>query len=198
MDMIYIFMGVVAFAFFVVYDINSIIMKNNLLSCCFFSGFCLLSAATAGIVIITWNIGVNDILRVGIFGIIAGIFLLLLLYSLFFALPFHKTYLETDKKAKVQKYGVYALCRHPGVLWFIAFYLFLGLALMSALLLMATAVYGFLNILYVLFQDRWTFPRSFQDYEQYKKETPFLVPNQNSLKSCLATIIWKEGTVNEL
>jgi protein-S-isoprenylcysteine O-methyltransferase Ste14 len=148
-------------------------------------------------VIISWNIGLNDIFRVGIFSLIAVIFLVLLIYSLFFALPFHKTYLETNKKTKVYKDGVYALCRHPGVLWFIGFYFFLGLAFMSALLLMATAVFGFLNILYVIFQDRWTFPRCFQDYKQYIKETPFIIPNQNSLKSCLATL-WKEGTVNEL
>ena len=50
-------------------------------------------------------------------------FLLLLIYALFFALPFQETYVVQNVGNKVCAQGMYALCRHPGVLWFTGFYL---------------------------------------------------------------------------
>ena len=57
-----------------------------------------------------------------------------LIYCLFFALPFEQTYADQDSGSRVCRSGVYALCRHPGVLCFAVMYLLLGLA---ALLLAA-------------------------------------------------------------
>lgn len=195
MEMNYIIMGILAFVFFAVYDINSIIFKKKLLYCSFFAGFSLLTCATFGIIITSWDMTYIHNLRLGIFGIIAVIFLVLLIYTLFFALPFKDTYIETEKKPKVFQNGVYALCRHPGVLWFIGFYAFLGLALDMPLLQKAAAIFSFLNILYVILQDRWTFIKSFENYDQYKIETPFLLPNLKSIKRCFKTLSRKEGTV---
>ena len=44
-------------------------------------------------------------------------FLVLLVYTLFFALPFHDTYIHGTTAPSLCRSGVYALCRHPGVLW---------------------------------------------------------------------------------
>ncbi|MGB4659933.1 MAG: hypothetical protein WBI07_12180, partial [Mobilitalea sp.] len=112
--MIYIMIGALAFLLFIVYDINSIIMKNKYLSTCFFLGFLLLAAATIGIVITSWDLIRIDILWTGIYGTLAGIFLFLLIYTLFFALPFKNTYIETKGSPIVCQKGVYSLCRHPG------------------------------------------------------------------------------------
>lgn len=186
--MIYIFCGFVAFLLFFIYDINSIIFKNKLLYGCFFVGSFLIIVATVGIVITYRDLIKIDVFRITIFGILAAFFFLLMIYTLFFALPFKDTYIETEASLKVYQSGVYALCRHPGVLWFMGFYIFLGLALKIPLLLTAAVIFSLLNILYVIFQDRWTFMKIFDDYDEYKKDTPFLIPNLKSIKRCIQTI----------
>lgn len=196
MYMIFIILGVAAYIFFVLYDINCIVFKNKLLYCGFFTGLILLAAATGGIIVTSRKLIVLKSFRVVIFGTFAVLFLLLLMYTLFFALPFKDTYLETEGPHKVCQSGVYALCRHPGVLWFIGFYLFLGLALDLSLLFTAAIILSILDILYVIFQDRWTFVKNFVDYGEYKKITPFLLPNLKSLKRCLQTLKWKEGIIS--
>ncbi|HWT74288.1 MAG TPA: hypothetical protein VN258_06175 [Mobilitalea sp.] len=186
--MIYIIMGIFAFVLFFLYDINSILLKNKLLYCCFFAGFILLSAATAGIIITSWASIRIDFIRLGIYGGFAFVFFGLLIYTLFFALPFQDTYLDTQAPPKVCRNGVYALCRHPGVLWFAGFYIFLGLALGIPLLKTAAVLFSLLNLLYVFFQDRWTFMKNFNDYGEYKTAAPFLIPNIHSIMNCFKII----------
>ena len=43
-----------------------------------------------------------------------------LIYTLFFALPFDETYAKQNNGRYVCDRGVYALCRHPGILCFFA------------------------------------------------------------------------------
>lgn len=186
--MTYIFLGFLAYLFFVVYDINSIIFKHKLLYSFFFVGIFLIIVAIVGIVITSLDMIQIDIIRIGIFGVFTVIFFFLLIYTLFFALPFKNTYIEAEGSPKVCQSGVYALCRHPGVLWFIGFFVFLGLTLQIPLLLTAAVVFSLLNILYVIFQDKWTFIRIFENYDEYKKTTPFLIPNKKSIKRCLHTL----------
>lgn len=183
--MIYIIMGLIAFVFFVLYDINSIIIKHKLFKCCFFAGTLLLTTATAGIIVTSWNLHKINIVRIISFGIPAILFFLLLIYTLFFAIPFKNTYIQASEPSKLCNNGVYALCRHPGVLWFIGFYTFLGLAFWIPLLFAAATIFSVLNIFYVMFQDRWVFVKCFERYDDYKSDTPFLIPNSDSLKRCL-------------
>ena len=48
-------------------------------------------------------------------------------------------------------------------------------------LLSAGMVFSVLNVLYALFQDRVTFPKTFSDYGEYRKRVPFLIPNKESV-----------------
>jgi len=186
--MIYIVMGLLAFLLFAAYDINSVTSKINIMNSFFFLGSFLLIAATAGIIIesfhsIQWNLQ-----RMSIFGIFSLLFLILLIYTLFFALPFSETYVKGSTSPKVCQGGFYALCRHPGVLWFTGFYFCLWLTLKIPLLLPAVIIFSACNVIYVIFQDHWTFPRIFEDYNDYKKHTPFIIPNFKSIKRCLQTL----------
>jgi protein-S-isoprenylcysteine O-methyltransferase Ste14 len=151
-------------------------------------GVILLGGSTFGIVFTSGDLIRTSVLRMVIFGSLAVVCFCLLIYTLFFALPFQDTYLETGGSPKIYKDGMYALCRHPGVLWFIGFYIFLGLMLKIPLLIAAVVVFSLLNLLYVVFQDNWTFMKMFSDYDLYKKETPFLLPNLDSIKRCIKTI----------
>jgi protein-S-isoprenylcysteine O-methyltransferase Ste14 len=67
------------------------------------------------------------------------------------------------------------------------FYFSLWLALSGPLLLIAGILFSLLNLIYIILQDRWIFMEIFPDYGEYKKTTPFLIPNSRSLRRCVQT-----------
>lgn len=196
--MSYLILGTIAFLLFIIYDINEIIWKRKWLRYNFFIGCGLLIISTIGII----DISKERILPLGtktfFYGSISFLFLLLLIYTLFFALPFHDTYVKNNAELKVYQDGVYALCRHPGILWFIGFYLFLWLTLSHSLALIATVLFSTLNIFYAAFQDKWSFVKTFHDYNNYKKTTPFLIPNRASISRFVKSILRERRTKNEI
>lgn len=188
--MSYLIIGGLAFLFFVLYDINSITINNKLLRSGFLLGCILLVTATAGIVYTVLNDTNTGIVTYSaqtlIFSAMAFISLLLLIYTLFFAVPFGDTYLAS-KPPQICTTGIYALSRHPGGLWFMSFYLFLWLALPDPVLLLGGILFSVLNLFYILLQDRLVFMKTFADYSEYKKSTPFLFPTYQSCKQCIKT-----------
>jgi protein-S-isoprenylcysteine O-methyltransferase Ste14 len=106
------------------------------------------------------------------------------------------TYVISKKKNRLCKTGVYALCRHPGVLWFIFLYVFLYCAFPSQELAVFSVTVSVMNILYVIFQDLWSFPRIFEQYDQYRRETPFLIPRSSGVRKCLFAQQTKEGKMS--
>ena len=77
-----------------------------------------------------------------------------------FALPFEETYVRESRGRRVCRTGMYALCRHPGVLWYAGFYFSLYAALGGAPLLVLAVTGTVLDLLYAVFQDVWTFPKT--------------------------------------
>ncbi|SHJ15415.1 methyltransferase family protein [Parasporobacterium paucivorans] len=183
--MIYLLLGLAAFLLFFLYDINQIILKKTILSYSFFGGSSLLIVSTSGIFLSERENMLTDMFRTGICAALALVFLILLIYTLFFALPFKDTYVEKTDTLKVCDEGVYALCRHPGVIFFFLFYVSAAFAVQIPLFWAATGMFNVLNILYALFQDRWTFMKLFENYDEYQKNTPFLIPNLKSIKKCI-------------
>jgi protein-S-isoprenylcysteine O-methyltransferase Ste14 len=112
-----------------------------------------------------------------------AISLSLLLYSLFINLPFRKTYIATGVSGKLVTTGLYALVRHPGVHWFTVFMLSLFLVSGSMLLVIAGPILILLDILLVIFLDRFFFRRMFEGYVYYQQQTPMLVPNRRSINA---------------
>ena len=104
-------------------------------------------------------------------------------YTLFFALPFSDTY-AGDGGLSVINTGVYALCRHPGVLWLALAYLLSAAALGGAPLWIASLLYTALDTAYVWWQDRFVFPHTLTGYRAYQQETPFLLPTCASIRAC--------------
>lgn len=182
--------GVCAFLLYIFYDVNSVLWRWPLLRGCFAAGCALLLAAT-GLDVYRALPAVN-LLRPGplMCLVMAAASLILLVYTLFFALPFQETYRqetyrqETEER-RVCDQGMYALCRHPGVWWLFTLYLFLGLALTPSPLLRHGMVYSICDLVYVIVQDLWTFPRTFSDYGSYQKMTPFLLPTPASVRRAL-------------
>lgn len=180
------------FLVLVLFDINDVLWKKKIGRVLFFAGM-------GGILIISIRTVVRAVLamelqlvRFCIFTGMAVVFLILLIYTLFFAIPAEEAYSETTVKQAERKActsGMYALSRHPGVIWMTLLYASVLGALPTketALLFLSTTI---CNIGYVVMQDLWTFPQLFCNYMQYKKMTPFLLPTGKSIKKCIRT--WK-------
>ncbi len=187
--------GCLAFAFLYIFDLNKLIFIHKICCVCFAVGIVLLTAATAGILVTDSVYFQLPFLFRIVFGALSFISLVLLIYSLFFALPFTKTYVKAEKNNKVVDAGAYALCRHPGVICFFFFYFFLWLVSGKMLVMWACLIWTMIDILHVYLQDRWFFPKILNNYNVYKREVPFLIPTRSSFKQCLATL--PKGVLND-
>lgn len=180
-------LGTAGFVLYLLYDINSFVWKNRLLHLCFTVGTVLIMCSTVLMCIDAWKggafAGIPDIIIL----VFAFIALLALIYSLFFALPFSETYSHPENGRKVYSYGLYAVCRHPGIICFFVFYLLLGLAALPSGVLLCGIYFSVLNVFYALFQDRVTFVKTFSDYELYRTKVPFLIPSKRSIKRAVHT-----------
>ncbi len=113
----------------------------------------------------------------------------LLVYSLLVELPFGTTYKRAGAPESLITTGTYALCRHPGVLWFIGGVAGFALVVDTRAALAAVPVWGGLDIAYAFLQDRYYFPRIFGSaYRDYQRTVPFLVPTRRSLRRCVRTL----------
>ncbi len=177
--------ALIAFAFFFLGDANDVFFHRRFLRFSFPLGLLLLVIFTGFSAVVRPSSPLPFIPRI-ICGVLASVFLLLTIYSLFFALPVKEAYAAQGKNRSVQTGGVYALCRHPGVLFFIPLYLLLWLS--AGIPPLFAAVCILLNILLALYEDIYVFPKVLEGYLDYRRKTPFLIPNLKSIRSCFSSI----------
>ena len=180
-------LGMLGFLLFFLYDVNSFTWRSRLLHKSFALGVTLLAAATVLDLAAALRMGAFSGLKDLILLVAGALCLAALVYCLFFALPFAETYQDTDGPPAVCDRGVYALCRHPGVLCMLGMYLFWGLGALPATMLRNGLIFSGFNTVYVCFQDRMTFPRTFPDYPDYQKNVPFLIPTGASMRAAWRT-----------
>ena len=173
------------FALFALYDRHSVRPLAPVCAGAFAAGLACLAAATA---LAVWT--APAVRGAGGWALLAAalVFLALEIYTLFFALPFSDTYVQQSQGRLAYTKGVYALCRHPGVLWFAGGYLCLAGAMGSGRLWGFCLLMSGLDVAYVVLQDLWTFPRTFDNYPEYRSLAPFLIPNPASLRRCIQTL----------
>lgn len=181
--MIWLAIGSSAFAFFALSDYGKLRYPERSWNLLFLFGCIVLFFST--IVIVSWEEIFHRFLvsplAMMILGLLAVLSLIVLIYTLFFALPFKMTYTENSAKKHILiDTGVYSLCRHPGVLFFSLFYFFFMFIAQSTAMYFAFFIFTILDILYVVWQDIYLFPKTITDYDLYKKATPFLIPNKKS------------------
>lgn len=181
-------LGICAFAFFFASDYNDWKWGRQELKLCFPAGGLLLVAVTV-LGAVQGKAPLTGGARWAVLAL-AVLFLALLVYTLFFALPALASYARPGKDRTVIATGVYALCRHPGVLWFAGLYLCLWGA--AGLPLWEAVLYSGLNVLLVVFEDRCVFPDRLEGYGAYQHTTPFLVPSRRSIRACRETLRGEE------
>jgi protein-S-isoprenylcysteine O-methyltransferase Ste14 len=179
----YFLVGTLSFVLFFMFDLFQIGKLPEVFRFCFLPGCAMSAYSLIGLIFLTpFPLGYS---RLNLFFLIpAFLFLLITLYSLFFALPAEKTYSAESGRMTID-YGVYALCRHPGVFPLSMTLLFLWLALRKNELLLAALVWTALNLILVTIEDIYIFPKLFSDYNSYKKKVPFLIPTKQSIGRCV-------------
>ena len=187
-DMLTTALGIAAFALYFLYDINSFLWQRRIPRLFFMTGTLFLGGATVLDLLTALRSGCFsgfwDILLLSV----GALFFAALIYALFFALPFKETYADQQTGNHVYDRGVYALCRHPGILFFFGMYLCTGLAALPGPMLIHNLVFSLLNTGYAWFQDRITFPKTFCDYADYQKRIPFLIPTPASIRAAFYTM----------
>ena len=121
----------------------------------------------------------------------------LLIHTLFFALPAGGSSAATAQKDELRPLvntGVFALCRHPGVLFLGGFYACLWGALGGWALGAAFLLFTLLDAAYAAWQGEAVFPRSIRGYAAYRAATPRFIPTPASLRRCLRTLKLKKQT----
>lgn len=189
-DFVWLGLGALAFGLMVLSDYGQVIRGRQGAGMLFPLGGGLLIAATAALLVRRWRAvppGPGSLFW------FAGsaLMLLLLLYTLFFALPAGGSSAATAQKDELRPLvdtGVFALCRHPGVLFLGGFYACLWGALGGAALGLAFVVFTLLDAAYAAWQGEAVFPRSIRDYAAYRAVTPRFIPTPGSLRRCLYTL----------
>lgn len=165
-------LGCASFALMLLGDINDALWHKKVLRAAFPLGLIALAAATA----LRCSFSRAD----GVWCLIAAVFAMLLAYVLFGSFSVNDAYIEQGSGRKVCDTGFYAVCRHPGVLFFAAMYASLHCAL--ALPWTDIAVYSVLNVILAAVEDVWIFPCVLDGYAGYKNRVPFLIPGRKNIK----------------
>ena len=90
-------LGSTGFILYFIYDINSVRMKNAVLQKFFAAGSILVVVSLIAELYAAWGSCQRKIGTMTGFGLGGFLFLCLLIYTLFFALPFEETYCEENK-----------------------------------------------------------------------------------------------------
>jgi protein-S-isoprenylcysteine O-methyltransferase Ste14 len=179
--------GALSFAFFYLFDLNKTRKRKRWGGILFALGFSALALSTAGVL----AAGRDRLLlpegAKAAFYLLALLFGLITLYALFFALPFGRTYASAERGSVVDT-GLYALCRHPGVIFFFLAYLCLAFAAGSDLMFWAMLAWTAMDVIHVWVQDKFFFPRTLEGYAAYQQSTPFLWPTKQSIGKCIKTL----------
>lgn len=180
------FVGTLGFICYYIYDFNTIWKPQSLARYLFALGSILVVLS----LVLEISNQINDAIIKGWFFLFVFLGLLfcgLLIYTLFFCFDADEAYLQVNHLRQAYTKGMYALCRHPGVIWFIlGFFCLYGMFPTKQTLIYVLLMSSY-NILYVILQDLFIFPRTFINYGEYKKQAPFLFPNKKSIRECLKT-----------
>ena len=185
--------GIAAFALIFIYDLNNWKWQKPVFKVLFPVGLFLIIGVSVMYCLPFSEVNFSSVPVRVLGGIIAILSLWAEIYSLFFSFDARDAYVADQDKGNMKVYSkrMYALCRHPGVLFFITLYA--GLVLATGMDIAGAALLCALNVLLIVFEDMVVFPSVFMDYGEYKQRTPFLVPTAASIRACYCDMTGNRG-----
>ncbi len=120
--------AILPFFLFILYDVNGILWRIRIFRSFFLLGVVLIIINTSVQIVDNYTAGSVNLVYLAP----AVLCCVMLFYSLFFALPFQKTYLSEQNPSQLCRTGLYAMCRHPGVHGFAVSICFLSLSSTAA------------------------------------------------------------------
>ncbi len=187
--MIYIIIGLIGFVFFLIFDLLS--LKNRIISKYIFAltGLFLVIYSTVKIIRLPSDTFVNNTTQI-ISLDLAIIFFGLLIYSVFIEVGV-KTYRQIAEHSLVTN-GTYSLVRHPGVVWLFLTYFFGSVFFENSFLLITAIVWTIINTIYIVLQEKLVLKKLFNNYGEYIKATPMILPNITSLRKFITIQNWRK------
>ena len=126
-------------------------------------------------------------------GIATAFFLLLMVYSLVFEVSSPSVYMgrtraegerSTGHEDVLVTTGTYALCRHPGVLWFAGTVGALSVVTASRDLATAAPALVLFDLLHAWYQDRVVMPiRYGSAFANYRRSVPMVIPRPRTIRA---------------
>ena len=184
----YIIAGAIAFIFlflFDIYTLKNVYMKKRIFG---ILGLSIFTYSSVVVTITSEKLYIPLAIQIVAFILWIAAFALLI-YSLFLELPFVKTYGKSVHSNELVDTGTYALCRHPGVLWFGLMFFFFFFATGAKQLILAGIIWTSIDVFHVYLQEKLFFPKMFPKYKDYMREVPMLIPTGKSIKRCMDTLI---------
>lgn len=96
---------------------------------------------------------------------------LLLIYTVLLEIPLH----TNSGKVELYTSGFYRISRHPGFLLYSTINVLIALYFWDIGVLFLCLGLIICNLLLIITEDYYLFPRMFSEYTAYKKETPFFI-----------------------
>ncbi|MCF7945151.1 MAG: hypothetical protein K9L75_06430 [Spirochaetia bacterium] len=149
------------------------------------------------LILIPFRVSVHNelpLLLVYVLWSLAAVFFLLLIYSVCIEIYIYNHRLKTPKNSlaktsaskdtynrlntngkKSFKRGTYSFSRHPGFIWFTLLNLLFVILFFTAHILYLMILCTLFNLSVIIWEDRYAFPRLFNDYDEYKKKVPFIL-----------------------
>ena len=180
-------LGTIAFVFFFFFDVYTLNNEGTKKKIFGIIGLSIFIYSSLMVTLISEKINFPLPIKIIAF-MFLSVAVFLLIYSLFLALPFVKTYGKVQHNSELVDTGAYALCRHPGVLWFGFLFFFLFFASGSVLLIYAGIIWTSIDVLHVYLQEKFFFCKIFPEYKTYITTTPMLIPTKSSIKKCITTL----------
>ena len=185
--MIFIISGIFSFVFMAIYDYYGNKEKINIKR--IFIVLTLLTFIFSFIGVIYTGNKLEYSYSLNVVGFVFSTFFgFLLIYSLFLELPLKGTYISKEKVKTAYTKGTYALSRHPGVLWLFLFMLSVFLSSGKINMLIYSFIWTAVNFLYVIWQEKYIFTDQFENYKDYQKSTPIIIPDLKSIRMCIKSI----------
>lgn len=179
-------LAIAAYMLFFFYDWRTVSRKENAGSMAVFGAGCVLVVAATLLLLAAqlpqcpWDAASFIFLALALASAV------LMVKALFFSLPAN-TYTAPAQVRGAYTQGMYALCRHPGVLWYCLMYASLAIMLRTPAAIAGCFLLCLGDVAYMIFQDAWSFPRTFCDYDAYRQSVPLFFPTRASLHAALTT-----------